>query len=146
MEDANAVWLSDKEEKVYKLLISGLSASEISKTTGFRTSSLHSIIKRLLNLRLIEKHRGKGNSLEYRSLAISYNVMHAKELRGKRTEKTYQLRHIGVEPYTEVVLSESQTVFLWQHYDMDRSELAKWLGLPRYVVCRELIKHQLNKE
>lgn len=131
------IYLSEKEVEIYNLLVTGLRASEVAKITGYHTSSLHSIIKRLIGLRIIEKQADRS----YKSGKQPFEtIKDDTKLTKCRKLKTIQEKRQMNEPFSEIQISEEQMKILISLYKkMKRSSLALMFGVPKYVVNREIM-------
>lgn len=124
--------LCTKELEVVKLLERGMRPSEIAKQAHIIPSSLYSIIYRLRKLKIVEKRTESYRVLTHDYLVID-DPVDLLNLRRRHVETS-------PEPYASVVLTDRVKQYIETHVQTPRSELATALGLPKYIVNREIIK------
>lgn len=124
--------LCTKELEVVKLLERGMRPSEIAKQVHIIPSSLYSIIYRLRKLKIVEKRTESYRVLTHDYLVID-DPVDLLNLRRRHVETS-------PEPYASVVLTDRVKQYIEKHVQTPRSELATALGLPKYIVNREIIK------
>lgn len=138
----SVVYLSQRETQVFDLLQSGCLAHEIADKLGFKNSSVYGIISRLIDLGMVDR-RKEGKHIHYHVLLSRY-VMIPDE------QELFKIRRALIdsgEPFQTVKLTPSMRQTLESLYEnKTRTELASALGVPRYVVNRELIRMGLERK
>lgn len=131
--------LSSRESAVYELLKQRVRPVEILRRTGLSNSTLYDIIKRLVEMNFVQKRQR-----EIIPLVVSYET-------NNETSVLYRMRIEqsklpNVDPFEKVTLTASIEAFLRDNFHLKRSEIVNSTGLPRYVINRELMRMNLDKD
>lgn len=137
------VYLSVREGQVYALLCTGMQAKQIAEKLNWGTkySSIYGIIGRLIQMQAVEKIKGKTTS--YRGLLDRYEVV-------ADDQELYKIRREmlqNIEPFQRIEVTAAMRAQILAFYETaTRSKLAEMLGVPRYVINRELIRMGLDRK
>lgn len=125
----NAPVIYRREAVVYELLRKGVRPHTIASEHG--EPSIYRILRQLQKKKFVLR----GERGQYQTLISQYQVIEDTVAARPRKERN----SLPAEPYRNVTLSGSERDFLQQNRYLNRSEIAKVLKKPRYVICRELI-------
>lgn len=126
----NAPVIRRREAVVYELIKEGVRPQVIATQHG--EPSIYRILRQLEQKKLVTR----GTRGVYRPLVSQYQIMEepvSVESIGPRKELT------PIEPYPHITLTGSEKAYLIENRQRNRSEIAKYLKKPRYVICRELM-------
>lgn len=142
--------LSGQESAIYELIRKGIQPTEIAKRPEYqKASSLYTIVERLTTLGFVEK-QGKNRTNYYLPLITEYDIVENKGmrllLRKKQTVKP--MRITDGEPFGKIIVTFEQKTRIFELCISGKktSMISKELGLPRYVINREIIHLGINRD
>lgn len=117
-----------REAVVYELIKKGVRPQTIALHHG--EPSIYRILRQLQQKQFV----AKGQRGHYQPLISHYQIIEDQSRLYPRKDSL-----LPVEPYRHVTLSGTEKAYLERNRLKNRSEIAKHLKKPRYVICRELI-------
>lgn len=145
--------LSEHESKIYELIRVGIQPTDIAKLAGYhKASTLYTIVQRLTTLGFLEKKISKNRVALYEPLITEYEVMDSKGLRllsrNRHMLRPIPFAAVADEPYGKIQVTNAQRrlIFDLRMSGKRTSVISAALGLPRYVVNKEIIYLGIKQE
>lgn len=126
-----------RQAAVYELIKKGIRPQAIAQQHG--EPRIYQILRVLEQKQFVNRSK-RGN---YEALVSEYHVI--EDACNSGIARSVPKPKYPVEPYEHITLNGYEKAFLLSHGHMNRSQLAKRLRKPRYVICREMISLGMDK-